>query len=109
MDLPFTAEEFFGVFRQYNEALWPVQILLIGLAVAVIALVLSSHRSSGVWISAILAVLWVWLGSAYHLAFFTRINPLAYVFAGLSLAAALAAMVLLAGSKGPGASARTLS
>lgn len=90
MDLPFTVEEFFGVFRQYNEALWPAQILLIGLAVAVITLVLRSHRSSGVWISAILAFLWVWLAVAYHLALFTRINPLGYVFAGLSLAGAVA-------------------
>ncbi len=36
-------------------------------------------------VSAILALLWVWLGVAYHLMFFTRINPLAYGFAILSI------------------------
>lgn len=37
----------------------------------------------------LLALLWTWSGFAYHLAFFARINPLAYVFAGFSLLAAL--------------------
>jgi hypothetical protein len=41
-------------------------------------------RWSGVGISAIVAVLWVWLGVAYHLVFFTSINPLAYGFGALS-------------------------
>ena len=39
-------------------------------------------------ISAILAFLWAWLGLGYHFAFFSSINPLAYVFAALSLAGA---------------------
>ena len=89
MQLPFTTEEFFGVFREYNEALWPAQVLLVGLALAAIVLVLRPRRWSGICISAILAILWTWLAVAYHLAFFARINPLAYVFSGISLAGAL--------------------
>lgn len=89
MQLPFTTEAFFGVFRDYNEALWPAQVLLVGLAIVAILLVLKPGRWSGVGISAILAFLWAWLALAYHLAFFTRINPLAYVFSGISLAGAL--------------------
>lgn len=27
MRLPFTIEQFYGVFRQYNEAVWPAQIV----------------------------------------------------------------------------------
>jgi hypothetical protein len=88
MQLPFTAEEFFGLFGEYNEALWPAQIPLFGLALAAVALVLKPSRRSGVFISAILAFLWVWLAVAYHLVFFTRINPLAYAFSGVSLAGA---------------------
>lgn len=89
MQLPFTSEEFFGVFRDYNESLWPAQVFLVGLALAAIVLVLKPRPWSGVGVSAILAILWAWLALVYHLAFFTRINPLAYVFSGLSLAGAL--------------------
>lgn len=88
MSLPFSIEEFFGVFRAYNEALWPAPVVLVALALAAIALVLRPGRASGVAIAAILAVLWTWLATAYHLAFFTRINPLAWGFAALSLAGA---------------------
>ncbi len=90
MQLPFTVEAFYGVFREYNEALWPAQVGLVGLALAAIALVLKRRRWSDVGISAILAFLWAWLAIAYHLAFFARINPLAPVFSGVSLAGAAA-------------------
>ena len=32
MDLPFTAEQFFDVFRRYNESVWPAQLALNGIA-----------------------------------------------------------------------------
>ena len=90
MVLPFTVEQFFGVFRAYNETVWPAQWVL-G-ALALVALYLATRPSS--WshqaISAILGVLWLWLGLAYHLAFFASINPLAYAFAAVSVAGGLA-------------------
>lgn len=89
MELPFTIEEFFGVFSQYNEALWPAQVFLVGLTFAAIFLILRPNLWSGAGVSAILAFLWMWIAMAYHLAFFTRINPLAYVFFGISMAGAL--------------------
>lgn len=90
MQLPFTAAQFFDVFRQYNDAVWPAQIVLLTLAIAAVVLVALPRRWSGTGISAILAFLWAWTGLAYHLAFFSAINPLAYVFAGLSVAGAAA-------------------
>ena len=89
MQLPFSKEEFFGVFREYNEALWPVQVILVGLAFAAILLILRPHRGSSVAVSSILALLWAWLAVAYHFVFFARINSLAYVFSGLSMIGAL--------------------
>ena len=89
MNLPFTAEQFFGVFRTYNEALWPAQVFLLVLALVAVALVVFRQRWSGIGVSAILAFLWGWLGLVYHSAFFASINPLAYVFAALSIAGAL--------------------
>lgn len=86
MQLPFTVEQFFGVFSAYNESVWPTQWLLHALALAAIVLVAVPQRWSGAAVSAILAALWFWLGLAYHLAFFSRINPLAHAFAAVSVA-----------------------
>lgn len=87
--MPFTSEQFFGVFRAYNGAVWPGQVLLVGLAVLALSCIASRRSWSGVAVSAILAMLWVWLALAYHLAFFARINPLAYGFAALSVVGGL--------------------
>lgn len=89
MQLPFSSEQFYQTLRAYNEALWPAQVLLVGLAAAAVALVRTPRPWSGRAISGILGFLWAWLALAYHLAFFTRINPLAYAFAAVSCAAAL--------------------
>jgi hypothetical protein len=89
VQLPFTVDQFYGVFRAYNTTLWPAQIFLFALALIAIVLVMLPSRWSGAGVSAILAILWAWLGLAYHLAFFTAINPLAYGFAGISLAGSL--------------------
>jgi len=89
MRLPFTEEQFYDVFRAYNTALWPAQLVLLGLALAALVLLLRPSRGSGVAISAILAFLWAWMGVAYHWAFFRAINPLAPAFAALSLGGAL--------------------
>jgi hypothetical protein len=89
MQLPFTAEQFFAVFRDYNDSVWPAQVLLLALALIALALVVAPRHWSGVAVSAILAFLWLWIGLAYHLAFFTTINPLAYAFAAVSAAGGL--------------------
>ncbi len=89
MQIPFTVEQFFGVFRAYNTAVWPVQILLLLLAALAVIFIALRRPWSGVAVSAILAVLWVWLGVAYHLAFFARINPVAYGFGALSIVGGL--------------------
>jgi hypothetical protein len=88
MQIPFTVDEFYGVFRAYNLAVWPAQVGLVGLAGFAVVMLVYPQRWSGVGISTILAFLWVWMALAYHLAFFSSINPLAYVFAALSLVGA---------------------
>ena len=39
MQIPFSCEQFYGVFRDYNDAAWPAPVFLAALAVAVIAIV----------------------------------------------------------------------
>jgi hypothetical protein len=86
---PFTQEQFFDVFRQYNDAVWPAQVVLLGLALAAVAMTLGRLRGTDRVVSGILAFLWAWLGLAYHLAFFASVNPLAYVLAAVSVAGGL--------------------
>lgn len=90
MKLPFTADQFFDVFRQYNEAVWPAQAALILLAVAAIGLCIWRRPYSGRLVSAILGLLWAWTGIAYHLIYFTAINKAAIAFAAVFLAGSAA-------------------
>jgi hypothetical protein len=88
MRLPFSVDQFFEVIRRYNESVWPAQVLLLLVGLAAIVVLALKRPWSGVAISGILALLWAWIGLVYHLAFFTSINPLAYVFGALSLVGA---------------------
>jgi len=83
MKLPFSIEQFLEVFRNYNLAVWPAQIVLWLLAVMVIILATKSRPFSGKYISGLLAFFWLWMGIVYHLMHFTEINKGAYFFGGL--------------------------
>ena len=89
MQLPFSVEQFFRTIQAYNTAVWPAQVALLILALAALVLVHVRKSWSGAAISVILAVLWAWMALAYHLAFFTTINPAAYGFSAITLIGAL--------------------
>jgi len=89
MKLPFTVEQFYAIFRTYNEAVWPAQVVLLGLAILAVGCVVRRRFWSGRVVSAVLALLWAWMGIAYHFLFFSSINPLAYAFGIASLTGAL--------------------
>jgi hypothetical protein len=81
--LPFTTDQFFGVFASYNTAIWPAQVVAYLLGTAALWAIYAARSWSGRTVAAILAALWVWNGFAYHYAFFAPINPAAYGFAAL--------------------------
>jgi hypothetical protein len=81
MNMPFTGEQFLEVFRRYNQAIWPMQAILVALAIVAIIAAVSGGRRASRLLSFILGVLWLWSGAAYHLTFFREINPMATVFA----------------------------
>lgn len=83
MNLPFTQQQFFDVFERYNLAIWPIQIIAYGLGLVVVALLIWRLTLTDRAISAILALFWIWMGAAYHLAFFSEINPAAVAFGAL--------------------------
>lgn len=85
MTLPFTRDEFFYVFAAYNQRLWPFALAL-WLLTAYALVVLTRARQVRPWfIPGLLAIQWAWAGLANHAAFFSRINPAAWVFSGLFL------------------------
>jgi hypothetical protein len=84
MDLPFSREQFFELFARYNDAVWPAQALLFAIAVACVTIVRAGRRTQPV-VGLALAGLLAWAGGVYHIAFFSRINPAALAFGGLTL------------------------
>jgi hypothetical protein len=89
MMVPFTTEDFFAVFADYNQGVWPAQLLFAGLAVGSIALAWRPARSSRHLVMGVLALLWIWMGAVYHLRYFATINPAAYLFGLLFIAQGL--------------------
>lgn len=88
MHLPFSREQFFEVFAAYNTAVWPAQVVLGGLALAMLVAIAARPAQAGRLVSFGLALMWSWVAIAYHLAFFWPINPAAPLFAGIALATA---------------------
>jgi hypothetical protein len=82
MKLPFNLEQFLEVFRQYNQEVFPAQILIYILAVFAVILIVKKTSWSAKLINLILAFLWLWMGILYHLKHFAVINKAAYFFGG---------------------------
>jgi len=90
MRIPFSTGEFLAVFRAYNEAVWPAQVVLYALGVALVLVALRGRRPLARWlVPGGLTVLWAWMAGVYHWRFFAEINPAAPLFAGLFLLQAL--------------------
>jgi hypothetical protein len=84
--LPFTREQFLGVFADYNIAVWPVQIVAYVLGLAVVVALLRTSPLGHRFVAGALGAMWIWTGVAYHGFFFARINPAAWAFGALFVA-----------------------
>jgi hypothetical protein len=80
MTLPFSAEGFLAVFAEYNQAVWPAQVLLLALGVGLPILSFLPQHLPPRLIALGLALFWAWMGAVYHLGFFLQVNPLALAF-----------------------------
>jgi hypothetical protein len=78
MKIPFTIDQFLKLFESYNLAVFPVQWLAYLLGAAVVLGILTKWTRCPQLTALILASMWIWNGAVYHIAFFSRINPLAY-------------------------------
>jgi Family of unknown function (DUF6064) len=80
MKTPFTVGQFMEIFKAYNLAIFPLQIIFFLSAMLAVYLAIKPAQISDKTISSILSFLWLWMGIVYHLVFFTSINPAAWVF-----------------------------
>jgi hypothetical protein len=83
VQLLFTEAQFFDVLAAYNTALWPAAAALWLMSLAAVVRLVRHASDAHREVSALLAVHWAWSAVAYHAAFFTRVNPAAWLFAGL--------------------------
>jgi hypothetical protein len=88
MSPPFSREAFFEVFAAYNQQLWPFAGCLWVVTAYALADVVGATGPRSRFTASLLAFLWAWAAIAYHAAFFSRINPAAWIFSGLFLAEA---------------------
>jgi hypothetical protein len=80
MQVPFTVEQFFELFKNYNTAIWPAQVLAYVLGAAALALAIRGSGGPARIVAGILASFWLWMGAFYHMLYFRVINPAAWVF-----------------------------
>jgi hypothetical protein len=66
-NLPFTREQFLGMFEAYNQAIWPAQVLAYVLGLAAVGLLVWRPRFSDPLIAGVLALFWAWIGAAFLL------------------------------------------
>lgn len=81
MKIPFTTEQFLGIFKEYNLTVYPLQVIFNVSAVLCIYFILKNKKSQFSFY--FLGFLWMWMGIIYHLIFFTTINKAAFIFGPL--------------------------
>ena len=82
MKPPFTEEQFLNIFKNYNLAVFPMQIIFYLMAFWIVFLLINPKPKSDKIITIFLSFFWLWMGIVYHINFFTSINKFAYVFGG---------------------------
>jgi len=81
--MPFTRDQFFGVFATYNEQFAIVAVLLWIIGVLAVLAARKRPEAGGRLVTGYLGLLWLWNAAAYHAFLFTAINPAAWLFAAL--------------------------
>jgi hypothetical protein len=87
--LPFTTEQFYGVFASYNESVWPMPFVLGAVGFAIPFFLLKPAPAGSRIISTALALLWLWPALTYCFLFFTRISGSGWLIGALLFAGGL--------------------
>lgn len=78
--MPFSTEEFLNVFGRYNSDVWPIQVTFYLFAIIVLMVLFANHSKKDTIINFVLSFFWIWMGSVYHIMYFSGINPVAIAF-----------------------------
>jgi hypothetical protein len=90
--LLFSPRTYYRLLEIYNAAIWPAQILAVGLGLAIAGMTRASALDArrGRFIASILATCWLWVAIAFHANRYAMINWAAVYFAwGFGIEAAL--------------------
>lgn len=77
----FTSDTYYRLIELYNTAVWPIQILAILLAIALLYCVLKRPPNHGKLVTAILAISWLWVAWAFLWQRFAAIHWIASYYA----------------------------
>ena len=87
--LLFSPRTYYRMFELYHEAIWPAQLFVVAMAVAIVVLLRRGDERSGAIIATLLAAVWLWVAVAFQLQRYAAINWAARYFAGLFVVQAL--------------------
>jgi len=88
--LMFSPRTYYRMLQRYNEAVWPAQLLAVGVGVGLFRLALRPAARQGQIISTVLAIVWLWVAGAFLWTRYAAINWAAtYMAAAFALEAFL--------------------
>jgi hypothetical protein len=83
MNISLTLEQMLSVFKAYNTATWPVQVIACMLGITAVFLTTKQLKNSNRIISAILSFIWLWTGIAFCIFYWAPVFTPSYAYAVL--------------------------
>ncbi len=81
--------DFYAMFTTYNEAVWPMPIVMYVLAIVAFVFSLQKKQGINAVVLYILSFFWLWNGIVFSLLYFSRFSPMFYLTALLFIFQAL--------------------
>lgn len=78
--MKFSFDEFMAMLADYNKAIWPLQIIVYLVTIAIIVMMLMQVRHSGKIIAAWLGILWIWVGIVFNFIYFSKLTLYGIIF-----------------------------
>lgn len=93
--LLFSPEVYFSSIAFYNQTIWPLPLLAIGISLLFFWFTLKLEHKTPTTAMFILALGWAWCGAIYHLKFYQQINWMAFYYGWMFIAQSVLMMVWL--------------
>lgn len=83
MQIPLTSREFFDIFREYNQGVWPAQWIAVAVCVLAAMFAFFGWGLHSKLALGLMSVLSVWIGTTYFWAYYAPHNSAGWIFGGL--------------------------